>query len=187
MHYCPMSWFSLSSFLKSPPGYLSAGRSYFKSRVMWMMTGNVSKRNQLSPEWGVKANPNKQCWLVSGRYCPVCLHHRHQIVDRICLPNPGAKTSPVILHESQSHYQRKLNLSAKALMRWQMRSLCSLQAAQTLMELRVLGAAMEQFLEGFQWPWKWLNCDSYCISVTFSSHTQQHPVLWVAWSKLSSD
>lgn len=50
MHYCPMSWFSLSSFLKFPLGYLSAGGSYFKSRVRRMMMGNISKSNQLSPE-----------------------------------------------------------------------------------------------------------------------------------------
>lgn len=157
MHYCPMSWFSLSSFLKFPSGYLSADGSYFKSRVRRMMMGNISKRNQLSPGWGVKANPNKQRWPVSGRYCHVCLHHRQRIDPRICLANPGAKTSPVILHESQSHYQRKLNLSAKALMWWQMRPLRSLQAPQTSMELRVLGAAVEQFLKGFLWPSKWFN------------------------------
>lgn len=128
-----------------------------------MMMGNISKRNQRSPEWGAKANPNKQWWLVSGRHCHVCLHHGHQIVQGICLPNPRAKTSPVILHESQSHYQRKLNVSARALMLWQMKPLCSLQAAQTLMELQVLGAAVEQFLEGFLEPWKWLNCNGFNV------------------------
>lgn len=51
----------------------------------------------------------------------------------------------------------------------------------TLMERQVLGAAAEQFLEGVLWPWKWFKGDSYCISVTFSSQTQEHPVLWVAW------
>lgn len=107
MSYCPMSRFSFSSFLKFPLGYSSMYRSYFKSRVRRMMMGNISKRNQRSPEWGAKANPNKQCRLVSGRHCHVCLHHRHQIVQGICLPNPRAKTSPVILHESQSHYQKK--------------------------------------------------------------------------------
>lgn len=142
-----------------------------------MMTGNISNRNQLSPEWGVKANPNKQWWLVSGRYCRVCLHHRHQIVHRICLPNPGAKTSPVILHESQSRYQRKLNLSAKALMRWQMRPPCSLQAAQTL---DVLGAVVEQSLEGVLWPWKWLTATAtvylWHLAVTFNN-TQSNELL----------
>lgn len=115
MHYCPMSWFTFSSFLKFPSGlFFLRVESYFRSGVTM---GNVSKRNQPSPKWGVKPNPNKQCWLVSGRYCHVCLHHRHQLVHGICLPDPGAKTSPVILRESQSHYQRKLNASAKVLMR----------------------------------------------------------------------
>ncbi|CAK6950915.1 Hypothetical predicted protein [Scomber scombrus] len=30
------------------------------------------------------------------------------------LPNPGAKTSPVTLHDSQSHYQRKLNFESQS-------------------------------------------------------------------------
>ena len=34
-------------------------------------------------------------------------------------------------------------------MRWQMRPVCSLQAAQIWVELQVLGAAVERFLEGF--------------------------------------
>lgn len=144
------------------------------------MAGNISRRNQASPEWGVKANPNKHCWLVTGRHCCVSLHYRHQLVHGRCLPTPWAKTSPVILHDSQCHYQRKVNLSASVLMCWQMRPPCSLQAAQAL---DVLGAAVEQFLEGFLWAWKWLNRDSYCIPVTFSSQSQQLAILWVAWSK----
>lgn len=142
MRNSPMSWFSRPSFLKFPPGYLSVGRSYFKPRVrrlmtmmMMMMVGNISKRNQLSPEWGVKSKSKQKCLRVSWRYCHACLHHRHQIVHAIRPSNPRAKTSPVILHELQSHYQRKLNVSGEALMPWQMRLLCSLQAAQTLMEL----------------------------------------------------
>lgn len=88
-----------------------------------MFVGNISKKNQKSPEWGVKANPNKQCWLLSGRYCRVSLHHTHQKSPQDMSPEPQSQTSPVILHESQARYQRKLNASAKARMRWQMRTL----------------------------------------------------------------
>lgn len=87
---------SLSSFLKFPSGYLSAGGSYFKSGVRRMIMGKISKRNQPSPEWGVKANPNKQCWLASGRYCHVCLHHRHQPVHWICLCRPRSQNKSTL-------------------------------------------------------------------------------------------
>lgn len=101
----------------------------------WWWWGTFPREANWAQSGVLKANPNKQCWRVSWRYCHACLHHRHQIVRGIRLSNPRAKTSPVILHESQSHYQRKVNVSGKALMPWQMRLLCSLQAAQTLMEL----------------------------------------------------
>lgn len=101
----------------------------------WWWWGTFPRETNWAQSGVLKANPNKQCWRVSWRYCHACLHHRHQIVHGIRLRNPRAKTSPVILHESQSHYQRKLNVSGEALMPWQMRLLCSLQAAQTLMEL----------------------------------------------------
>lgn len=113
-------------------------------------------------------------WL-GDNVVSVCIT-RHQIVHGRRLPAPWAKTSPVILRDSQCHYQRKLNLSASVLMCWQMRPLCSLQAAQAS---DVLGAAVEHFLEGFLW----LNGNSYCIPVTFSSQSQRLAILRVAWSK----
>lgn len=148
--------FSLS-FLLFPEAPLSVGRRYFKSRVRQMM-GNVAKRNQLSPEWGVKVNPNKQCWLVSGRYCLVYLHHRPQTVHGICLLKPEAKTSPLMLYDSQSHHQRKVNFSAKALMRWQIRPPRRLQEAETLMGLVSVGnccrtAPPRLFFCGHQGDW----------------------------------
>ena len=91
--------------------------------------------------------------LVSGRYCRVCLHHSHHVVHGICLPKPGAKTSPVILRESQSCYQRKLNMCAKALMRWQMRPVCSLQAAQSLVNCKCWELLWTDSWKASLWPW----------------------------------
>lgn len=129
-----------------------------------MMMGNISKRNQLSPEWGVKVNPNKQCWLVSGRHCHVCLHHSHQIVHGIYVSQTPEPKHVQLFCMSQSPITKE-NWMRVIWCRWQMRHLCSLQAAQTLMERQVLGAAVEEFLDGFLWPRKWLNCIANVVSL----------------------
>lgn len=90
----------------------------------WWWGALPTKKKRERAQSGVfKTNPNKQCWLLSGRYCRVSLHQRHRKIPQDMSPESQSQTSPVILHESQSRYQRKLNASAKARMRWQMRTL----------------------------------------------------------------
>ena len=160
------------------------------TRLFFFRVGSIL--NPGSGGWWQQTFPRETKWTQSGvlkqiqtntagfflgdTVVSVCI--RHQIVHWICLPNPRAKTSPVILHESQSHSQRKLNLSAKALMCWQMRPPCSLQAAQ----------ALDVLLRNNSWK-------AFCglenalietatvISVTFGSQTQQKPIFYVTWSR----
>lgn len=146
MHYCPMSYDFLFHFWNShqatclrSQAILNSGsgrwkKGTFPRETNWAQS-RVLKQIQIN-------NPGLRLEILS------CLSAPETPNSSQSLPNPGAKTSPVILHDSQSK-KRKLNLSAKALMHWQMRPPCGLQAVQTLMRLQVLGAAVEQILEGF--------------------------------------
>lgn len=157
--------------------------------------------NPGSAEWWCETIPKETKWTRSGVLKEIQTNNAGLRLKKLpslsesqtpkspqdtSLPNPRAKTSPVIVHESQSRYHRKLYLSAKALMRWQMKPQLPAGSSGSWWKGKCWGAAEEQFLEGFLWPWKGLYCDSHCICVTFSSQTKRHPVLWVTWSKQNS-
>lgn len=82
---------------------------------------NNSKRNQWAQSGVLKASPNKQCWLVSGRHCYVDPDAQTQTARRIVVSRPGVLLHPAILHESQQpRSARKLSERCKAAASWQM-------------------------------------------------------------------
>lgn len=98
-------WGFFLPFLKFPKDYLSLGRSYFKSRGQPMMTGNISKRNQMSFACGwSKVRQTMPAFLFCPGTCRRVLSaSQTQNVCRTRLLNFGAKIGPVVLlHESQS-------------------------------------------------------------------------------------
>lgn len=130
-----MSWFSLSSLLEFPSGYSSVGRCYFKPKVRRKMSGNNSKRNQWAQSGVLKASPNKQCWLVSGRYCHVHPNAHTQKARRIRglqarSPDTSSYSAWVTATLGKENWAWAARLWC--LDRWV--PLCRLQVAQTLME-----------------------------------------------------
>lgn len=50
----------------------------------WWCWGTIPRETKWAQSGVLKASPNKQCWLVFGRYCHVCPDAHTQTARRIC-------------------------------------------------------------------------------------------------------
>lgn len=70
-----------------------------------MMSGNVSKKNQVSPEWGVKGK-SKHALYLGETAMSVHITDTHQSAGYV-VSEHGAQTSPAVLRESQPRLAKK--------------------------------------------------------------------------------
>lgn len=158
-----ISWSSLSSFLNSHraiclrvEAILSPG-----SRGWWR--GTVPRQSQPSPGRGVKSE-SKQTLQPCVLETLSCLSSSQ--TTRSPLDRPLTAWS-----QKKASYSAWVTvpLSKKTEFECHRADVLAGEASAQPRASKVMGASVEQFLEGFLWPWKWRGRDSCCVSVTSRS------------------
>lgn len=135
---------------------------------MMMMMGNISKRNQLSPEWGVKSR-SKQTMLA-------CILEILPCLSASQAPNSPRDTSLKPQSQNKSSYSARVTvaLPKKTECEWRSSDALTDEASVSPAGSSNLDGTALGFLEGFLCPREQLYCNSLrSICVTFSSSALQ--------------